>query len=176
MNRHVPRPCAGPQVRTGAAAVEFAMTAPILFTLVLGAIEFSRSNMLLHTTAIAATEAARASIIPGATAAEVKAAGVRELKAVGITDVKIELDPPEIVDDTAQVTVNITVPVNMKNGYILPRIFLGKEVFKSVTLQREGKNSEVSDETPMREGVKKTGDKSEKAKTDNSGPGNANDG
>lgn len=163
--------------RRGAAAVEFALTAPILFVLVLGAIEFSRANMLVHTTAIAATEAARASIIPGATAAECKTAGLAELQAVGISDVTFSMDPPEILDDTTQVTVNLSVPLNMKNGYMLPRIFMGKEVFKSVTLQREGKTEDASLESSAREGVRETGkkDKPKKEKKDNSGKGNSDD-
>jgi len=140
--------------RRGATTVEFALTAPILFMLVLGAIEFSRANMLVHTTAIAATEAARASIIPGATAAECKAAGLAELQAVGISDATFLIDPPEIVDDTTQVTVSLSVPLNMKNGYLLPRIFMGKEVFKSVTLQREGKSEDASLERSSKEGVR----------------------
>jgi Flp pilus assembly protein TadG len=140
--------------RRGATAVEFALTAPILFVLVLGAIEFSRANMLVHTTAIAATEAARASIIPGATAAECKTAGMAELQAVGVSDATLTLDPPEILDDTTQVTVNLSVPLNMKNGYLLPRIFMGKEVFKSVTLQREGKTEDAGREGSSRDGVR----------------------
>jgi hypothetical protein len=162
--------------RRGATAVEFALTAPILFVLVLGAIEFSRANMLVHTTAIAATEAARASIIPGATAAECKKAGMGELQAVGVTDATFAIDPPEILDDTTQVTVNLTVPLSMKNGYLLPRIFMGKEVYKSVTLQREGKTEDASLENSDPEGVRETGkedkpkkDKPKKEKKDKSG-------
>jgi Flp pilus assembly protein TadG len=166
--------------RRGATAVEFALTAPILFVLVLGAIEFSRANMLVHTAAIAATEAARESIIPGATAAECKTAGLAELQAVGITEATFSIDPPEILEDTTQVTVNVAVPLNMKNGYLLPRIFMGKEVFKSVTLQREGKTENAGLEGSARDGVRETGkkpkeDKPKKEKKDNSGEGNADD-
>ena len=97
--------------RRGAATVEFALTAPILFALVLGAVEFSRANMLVHTASIAATEAARRSIIPGATASEVRLKALDELEMVGIVDATVSLDPPEIVDDTTQVHVDLTVPV-----------------------------------------------------------------
>jgi Flp pilus assembly protein TadG len=140
--------------RRGAAAVEFALTAPILFALVLGAIEFSRANMLVHTTSIAATEAARRSIIPGATANEVRLKALDELGAVGVSDASVVLDPPEIVDDTTQVTVTLTVPVSLRNGYGLSRIFLGRHVYKSVTLQREGKSVEVASETTPYDGIR----------------------
>jgi hypothetical protein len=139
--------------RRGAAAVEFAMTAPILFALVLGAVEFSRANMLVHTTAIAATEAARKSIIPGATAPEVRLKALEELRAVGIVDANVTLDPAEIVDDTTQVTVSLTVPVSLRNGYGLSRVFLGKQIFKSVTLQREGKTEDIATETVRLDGI-----------------------
>jgi Flp pilus assembly protein TadG len=151
----------------GAAAVEFAMTAPILFALVLGAVEFSRANMLVHTTSIAATEAARTSIIPGATAPEVRLKALEELRAVGVVDANVTLDPAEIVDDTTQVTVNLTVPVSLRNGYGLSRIFLGRQIFKSVTLQREGKTEDIATETFRADGMQGSSNLS------NSMPGNS---
>jgi Flp pilus assembly protein TadG len=145
-----------PHRRRGATTVEFALTAPILFALVLGAIEFSRANMLVHTTAIAATEAARRSIIPGATANDVRLKALDELDNVGIVDATVKVDPEVIDDDTAQVTVDLTVPVTMRNGYGLSRVFLGKQVFKSVTLQREGKSEDLATETVKADGIQKS--------------------
>ncbi|MAT72385.1 MAG: transporter [Planctomycetaceae bacterium] len=139
--------------RRGTSTVEFALTAPILFVLVFGAIEFSRANMLVHTTSIAATEAARAGIIPGATAAEVEATGRAQLQAAGIREATLTVDPPEILSSTEQVTVTVDVPVNMNNGYIIPRVFLGRQVHKSVTLQREGKNTSAANESVGSDGV-----------------------
>jgi Flp pilus assembly protein TadG len=155
------------RVRRGAAAVEFAMTAPILFVLVFGAVEFSRANMLVHTASIAATEAARKSIVAGATAAEVRLKALDELRMIGVVDATVTVDPSEIVDDTTQVTVNLTVPVSLRNGYGLSRIFLGRNVNKNVTLQREGKTEEVASEKVKKDGVSTNG---------NSGSGNSNSG
>jgi hypothetical protein len=161
------------------------MTAPILFALVLGAVEFSRANMLVHTASIAATEAARKSIVAGSTAAEVRLKALDELRMVGVVDATVTVDPAEIVEDTTQVTVNLTVPVSLRNGYGLSRIFLGRQVCKNVTLQREGKTEEVSTEAVRPDGVEKSDgkkDKEEKEKEEkekkeksNSGKGNAND-
>jgi Flp pilus assembly protein TadG len=145
--------------RRGATTVEFALTAPILFALVLGALELSRANMLVHTASIAATEAARRSIIPGATANEVRLKALDELARVGVVDASVAVDPPEIVDDTAQVTVNLTVPVSMRNGYGLSRVFLGASIFKSVTLQREGVSVDVASEQVQYDGVQDIADK-----------------
>ncbi|MBX3425181.1 MAG: pilus assembly protein [Pirellulales bacterium] len=156
MNRlSVPKNVAGRRRsrRRGATTVEFALTAPLLFMMVLGAIEFSRANMLLHTSSIAATEAARASIIPGATVAEVRAAGQQQLNLIGVTEATFTIEPAEILPDTKQVTVNLSVPVNLRNGYLLPRVFLGRSVFKSVTLQREGATAETGSESAPKTGI-----------------------
>lgn len=158
--------------RRGVTTVEFALTAPILFALVLGAIEFSRANMLVHTASIAATEAARRSIVPGATANEVRLEALDELEAVGIVDATVAVVPAEIIDDTSQVTVNLTIPVSMRNGYGLSRVFLGKQVYKSVTLQREGAKIETSTETVQTDGIQ--ADPNYRAPTD--GNSNANNG
>jgi hypothetical protein len=168
-----------PVHRRGAAAVEFALTAPILFALVLGAIEFSRANMLVHTASIAATEAARRSIIPGATAEEVRLKALDELATIGVVDATVNVDPPEIFDDTTQVQVDLTIPVTLRNGYGVSRVFLGKQVFKSVTLQREGKVEDVSSEKVKRAGIeqdKNLGKGSDKDKSNNGNSGNSNAG
>ncbi len=139
--------------RRGAAVVEFALTAPILFMLFMAAIEMSRANMLMHTSSIAATEAARRGIIAGATAAEVRDKALSELKAVGVVDAMVEVLPRDIVDETPQVTVNLHIPVTTRNGYGLARLFLGKEIFKSVTLQREGDFDAATTEATVRDGI-----------------------
>jgi Flp pilus assembly protein TadG len=162
------------RARRGASAVEFALTAPILFILVLGAVEFSRANMLVHTTSIAATEAARRSIIAGATVAEVRLKALDELDNVGIIDATVEVQPAEIVDDTTQVTVNLSVPVTMRNGYGLSRVFLGKQVFKSVTLQREGKTEELTAETIQYDGMQVAPNTGGNGNSGNNGGGNGN--
>lgn len=152
------------------------MTAPLLFMLVLGAIEFSRANMLVHTASIAATEAARRSIVPGATVEDVRLRALDELDNVGIIDARVDVNPAEIVEDTTQVSVNLTIPVSMRNGYSLARLFLGKNVVKGVTLQREGKAEDVESEVVTADGVvpAKSKDKSDdkkdkKEKKDKSG-------
>ena len=70
--------------RTGATAVEFAIVAPIFFTLVLASLEFGRLNIIRHTADQAAYEAARFAMVPGATAAEAKSKAESILKIVGI--------------------------------------------------------------------------------------------
>ena len=123
--------------RRGTTTVEFALTAPLLFFLLMGAIEFGRANTLRHTAAVAATEGARRSIIPGATAAECQQAATRELAIVGFTSADVLVQPAVILADTTQVTVSVSVPLNGTNGFVLPRFLSGARIDKSVTLQRE---------------------------------------
>jgi len=132
--------------RRGTTTVEFALTAPIVFFLLMGAIEFSRANMLQHTTVVAATEGARRSIIPGATAAECQQAAERELAIVGFPSADILIDPPVILEDTSQVTVSISVPMTGENGFFLPKFFKGAKIEKAVTLQRESAIEDPSTE------------------------------
>jgi Flp pilus assembly protein TadG len=134
--------------RRGTTTVEFALTAPILFLLLMGSIEFSRANMLRHTAVVAATEGARRSIIPGATAAECRQAVVSELATVGFTSADVAIVPAVINADTAQVTVNVSVPLSGANGFVLPRFLTGARIDKSVTLQREAAVVDPSTEHP----------------------------
>lgn len=123
--------------RRGTTTVEFALTAPILFLLLMGSIEFSRANMLNHSAVVAATEGARRGIIPGATSEECKQVAERELSVVGFRSADVVVTPTVILNNTTQVTVDITVPMSSANGFVLPNFLAGAEIRKSVTLQRE---------------------------------------
>ncbi len=125
--------------RGGAVTVEFALTAPLLFMLVMGSIEFSRANMLLHSTTVAASEAARKGIIPGATAADVESVARQELSYMGIAEAQVVVRPAVITDDTKLVTVGVRVPINAANGYMIPQFFLGKGLEKIMSMPREAK-------------------------------------
>ena len=123
--------------RSGTTTVEFALTAPLLFFLLMGAIEFSRANMLQHTAVVAATEGARRSIVPGGTAAECEQTASRELEIVGFTSATVVVSPSVIVEDTPEVTVSVSIPMTGENGFVLPKFLIGGTIEKSVTLQRE---------------------------------------
>jgi hypothetical protein len=129
--------------QSGMVTVEFALTAPILFLLFMGAIEFSRANMLMHTTTIAATEGARRGIVSGATAADIVQAVQDELSAVGIAASEVAIDPAVITPETEVVAVGVGVPINSANGYFIPRFFLGSSVIKSASMTREAMPSDA---------------------------------
>src|SRR5690349_25138936 len=97
--------------RRGAAAVEFAITAPVFFLFLLAAFEFGWLNVLRHTADNAAYEAARAAMVPGATAADATAKATGLLNIVGARGAKVVITPAAITPSTAEVTVAIDVPM-----------------------------------------------------------------
>lgn len=117
------------QARRGAAAVEFAITAPIFFLFLLAAFEFGWLNVMRHTADNAAYEAARTAMVPGATAEDAisKANGI--LNIVGARAAKISVTPATLTTKTNQVSVSIDVPM-ASNGLIVPR-FTGSTVLHS---------------------------------------------
>jgi Flp pilus assembly protein TadG len=68
--RNRTRPSARARSRRGTASLEFAVTAPILFTLLFGSVELTRMNMIRNTANNAAYEAVRTCVVPGAKASE----------------------------------------------------------------------------------------------------------
>lgn len=122
--------------RRGATAVEFAIVAPVFFILLLTSIEFSRLNVIRHSADEAAYEGARTAMVPGATAAEAIAAANEILDIIGAKDANVEIDPPVIDEDTNEVTVTISIPLN-SNGWILPRFTRNRTLERDATLRTE---------------------------------------
>ncbi len=122
--------------RRGVAAVEFALTAPILFLLIMTSVEFARMNTIRHTVDNASYEAARRGIVPGATAADVETVARQVMSYVGASGVKVAITPPVIKEDTKTITVRVFVDAN-DNGFIVPRFFKNKQLVGVSTLDRE---------------------------------------
>jgi Flp pilus assembly protein TadG len=130
MHRHQSR------ARGGAAAVEFALTAPIFFLFLLAAFEFGWMNVVRHTADNAAYEAARTAIVPGASAADARNKANSLLRIVGTRGAKVTVTPSDLKPETDQVTVAIDVPLN-RNGLIVPRFTRGKTLHSETTLRTE---------------------------------------
>jgi Flp pilus assembly protein TadG len=120
--------------RTGAVAVEFAITAPIFLLFLLAAFEFGWLSVMRHTADNAAYEAARTAIVPGATAAEAVSKATSLLNVVGARGATINITPSIITNSTTSVTVAVDLPMS-SNGLITPR-FTGKTVLHSVATLR----------------------------------------
>ena len=122
--------------RRGAAAVEFALTAPVFFLFLLAAFEFGWLNVIRHTADNAAYEAARTAMVPGATAAEARAKANSLLNIVGARAAQITVTPATLTPESDQVTVEIDIPMN-RNGLIVPRFTRNKTIHSSSTLRTE---------------------------------------
>jgi Flp pilus assembly protein TadG len=123
-------------LRTGAAAVEFAIVAPIFFLLVMAAFEFGRLNVIRHTADNAAYEAARQAMVPGATAGEAVAEAQRILRIVGTRGAKVTVNPATLGPAVDQITVTVEVPMN-QNGWITPRFTRATTIRAISTLKTE---------------------------------------
>jgi Flp pilus assembly protein TadG len=120
----------------GAAAVEFAIVAPIFFVLVIAAFEFGRLNVIRHTADNAAYEAARRAMVPGATAAEASTEAQRILRTVGTRGAKVSVTPATLGPEVDRITVTVDVPMN-ENGWITPRFTRSTTIRATSTLRTE---------------------------------------
>jgi Flp pilus assembly protein TadG len=127
--------------RRGAVAVEFALTASLLFLILFASVEFMRVNTIVNTTENAAYEGARAGVVPGATSTQVQTAATSMLSAIGVRNATITVQPATISEDSPDITVTIGVPLD-SNSLIAPRFFLGDTLTKTCTLSREVLNAQ----------------------------------
>jgi Flp pilus assembly protein TadG len=125
------------KARKGAAMVEFAIVAPILFLFFFAAFEFCRVNMIRHTADNAVYEGARVAIIPGATAAEAEAEARLILNSLGLNNVTVTVTPGTIRRDTEEVTVRAEIPLD-QNSFIPASFTSGQSVDRELTMTREG--------------------------------------
>jgi len=123
--------------RNGAAMVEFAIVAPLLFFLFFASMEFCRVAMIRHTADNAVYEGCRVGIIPGATHAEVQAETQLILNSLALTNVGISVTPAVIDKDTDEVTVRVVVPLD-DNSFVPNQFVAGRSVTRELTLRREG--------------------------------------
>ena len=127
------------QRRLGAALVEFAVCAPIIFALIFASFEFCRVNMIRHTMDNAVYEGARQAIVPGATDQTARDAASSLLAILSVRDSTVTITPTPILPSTTQVTVTIDVPLQ-SNSWGAPLFFKYKSLTTSCTLTREVTN------------------------------------
>jgi Flp pilus assembly protein TadG len=97
--------------RRAAAAVEFAVVAPLLFLLLLGMFEFGRMLMVQQILTNGAREGARRATLPGSTQAAVSQRIDGYLAASGVAGHTAEVSPdPTTAASGAVIKVTLTVP------------------------------------------------------------------
>lgn len=122
--------------RTGATAVEMALTLPVLMLLLFGAYEISRANMIMHGCEAAAYEGARVGIVPGATVAEVTDAVNGVLATIGISNANVTTTPANLATDSE--TVLVAIEVSFADNFLLAPVFVGSApIVRACEMTRE---------------------------------------
>lgn len=112
--------------------MEFAVVAPLIFLLFLGGLELTALNFARQTAGNASYEAARKMIIPGGTAAQAQAEGLRQMNMVGLGAGATVA----ITNTTTSVTATVSVPAsNVSWG--LMRFSAGYTLKQTCTLTKE---------------------------------------
>jgi len=125
--------------RRGAAVVEFAAVAPVLFLLIFGMIEFGRMVMVQQVLTNASREGARVGILDGATNSEVTSVVQNYLTAANIKGAEIKTEPANIANAGAgdSVKVIVTVPFDKVTWLPAPIFLGGKGMSASTVMRRE---------------------------------------
>jgi Flp pilus assembly protein TadG len=127
--------------RWGAAAVEFAVVAPLFFLLIFGMIEFGRMVMIQQVITNASREGARAAVLDGATSTAVKSAVVTYMANGGVTvttsNVTINPTDPTTAATGSPVTVTVSVAFDQVSWLPSPMFLGGKQMTASTVMRRE---------------------------------------
>ncbi len=125
--------------RRGAATVEFALTAPLLFLIVFGMIEVGQGVLIKQVLSNAARDGARTAMLGNATAEDVRDAVTSYLTASGIKSATatVSPDPLTLAQGGDPVTVTVSVPFSslswMQKSWYLNDITISA----AVTMRRE---------------------------------------
>jgi len=123
--------------RRGAAVVEFAVVAPILFLLVFGMIEYGRLVMVQQMLTNASREGARVGVLDGSTTADVENIVDTYLTSATVSGATVTVtpSPPSSAGFGEPVTVTVDVPFNQVSWLPSP-IFLGGTTMTATTVMR----------------------------------------
>jgi Flp pilus assembly protein TadG len=131
--------------RTGAAAVEFAMTVPIVLMIFLGIVELGRVCMTGELLTEAARRACRVAAVQGTTSSQIKQAALNMLNGVGITSESVGISvndaPLDSIDPTTmpagtEMTVVVSVPVS-KISWVPTPVYTSGTLSGRFTLRRQ---------------------------------------
>lgn len=127
--------------RRAAAAVEFAVVAPLFFLLVLGMIEYGRMVMVQQVITNASREGARMAVLDGSDTDEVMVV-VNDYLASGSINatsatVTVSPDPPSNAEFGDPVTVAVSIPFTEVSWLPSPMYLGGKTLTATTVMRRE---------------------------------------
>lgn len=125
--------------RKGAAAVEFAVVAPIFFLLVFGMIEYGRMVMVQQVITNASREETRRAVFDGATATEVQTVVNSYLQGGSISGGTVTIDPsaPETAVYGDPVSVTVSIDFSQVSWLPSPMFLSGKQLTATSVMRRE---------------------------------------
>ena len=125
--------------RCGAAAVEFAIVAPVFFLLVIGMIEVGRAMMVQQVLINASRVGARQAVTAGATSSAVQTAVKDYATSVAVPSVSVSVTPDPAAAKSGD-TMTVTTSVNYNNVSWLasPWFLSGKTLTSSSAMRKEG--------------------------------------
>lgn len=125
--------------RRGAALVEFAVLAPLFFTLLIGILEFGRAIMVAQLMTNASREGARRAIIEGATQTEVESLVSNYLSNTSVSGASVSVTPSDLSSAGFgdNVTVNVTVAYEDVSWVPSPWFLSGKTLQATAIMQAE---------------------------------------
>ena len=131
-----PRKC---NMRRGAAIVEFAVVAPILFILVFGMIDLGRGIMVQNLITNAARDGARAAVLEGADASTIETDIAAYLAASSVPGATATVTPNPLSSAAqgAPVTVNVQVPFSAVSWLPASPFLQGKMLEATVIMRKE---------------------------------------
>lgn len=136
-----PTPPSRRRVRRAAAAVEFAIVAPLLFVIILGTIEFGRMMMVLELLNNAARNGARLGVVSGNDTAAVQQAVTDTLTSTSVSGatstVQVNGTSADVNTAATGDTITVTVSVPASSVSWLPSaLFLGGKTLTSTASMR----------------------------------------
>jgi Flp pilus assembly protein TadG len=127
--------------RRGAAAVEFAIVAPVFFAFLLGMIEIGRGVMVQQIITAASREGARLAVLEGATSSSVTTSVTNYLTVASVSaaDTSVTYSPslPLASGYNGPVTVTVSLPFNQVSWSPSPIFLKGSTLTASTTMQSE---------------------------------------
>jgi Flp pilus assembly protein TadG len=125
--------------RRGAAAVEFAVVAPVFLLLVFGMVEYGRMVMVQQLLTNASREGARKAVLDGSKTEDVKTLVNDYLVNSSIkgATVTVTPNPPSSAAFGAPVTVSVSVPFDKVSWLPGPMYLRGKTMTASAVMRRE---------------------------------------
>ena len=125
--------------RLGVAATEFAIIAPVFFTMVFGIIEFGRALMVQQVLINASRVGARQASTTGATASDVTTAVQEYTAAVAVPSVSVAVTPnPATATAGTTITVTTSVGFNSVSWLPAPWFLGGRTLTATSKMRKEG--------------------------------------